>query len=356
MAIVDERGRLFGRWNLLDLALLVLIAGLIPLGYVGYLLFRDQPPRLVSVTPSQVAEAGEYRLTVKGENLRPYMRISAGTQQARDFLFKSTEEVEVPLPYLAPGSYDIVLYDQASERFRLPNALTITPSGLPATEVIAIGAFGNLDAAGAQKLAAGTVLRDSGRIESVGRAVPDLTQVFSGTKVIGVAIKDALRLPAVVRLTCSVRTESGSPYCRVGDVVIAPNAFLILETPLGKTPFQVEQVRSTAPVEAVRIEVRLAAPPSVLSLVTSGDVDLGGTTNELALLARVAGTEPMRVLGPTAAEMTVSLIAQLQRVEQHWLYDTAPLRAGAKITLRTSRYEAAGVVTRVPPPDPPASK
>jgi hypothetical protein len=356
MAIVDERGRLFGRWNLLDFALLVLVAGLIPLGYAGYLLFRDQPPRLVGVTPNQVAEAGEYHLTVKGENLRPYMRISAGTQQARDFQFKSTEEARIQLPYLAPGTYDIVLYDQASERFRLPKALIISPSGLPTTEVIAIGAFGNLDAAGAQKLTAGTALPQTGRIESVGRAIPDLTQVFSGSKMIGVAIKDALRLPAVVRFTCSVSAQAGSPYCRVGEVVIAPNAFLILDTPLGKTPFQVERVRSTVPVEAMRIEVRLAAPPSVLSLIKAGDVDLGGTTNELALVARVAATEPVRVVGPNAAEMTVSLIAELQRAEQQWLYDSAPLRAGTKITLRTSRYEAAGVVTQAPPPDAAASK
>jgi hypothetical protein len=130
----------------------------------------------------------------------------------------------------------------------------------------------------------------------------------------------------------------------------------MLDTPLGKTPFQVERVRSTVPVEAVRIQVRLAAPPSVLSLIKAGDVDLGGTTNELALLARVTSTEALRVVGPNAAEVTVSLLAQMQRIEQQWLYDSAPLRAGAKITFRTSRYEAAGAVTEVPPPDSAASK
>ena len=37
MAIVDEQGRLFGRLNLLDAVLLVLLAGLVPLGYAAYI-------------------------------------------------------------------------------------------------------------------------------------------------------------------------------------------------------------------------------------------------------------------------------------------------------------------------------
>ena len=129
--------------------MLVLIVGLVPLGYAAYLLFREQPPRLVGATPALLQQAAEMHLTIKGENLRPYMRVSAGTQQARDFYFKSTEEAEVPFAWMPAGTYDIVLYDQAQERSRLKNALTVSPSALPSTEIVAIGAFGNLDAAGA---------------------------------------------------------------------------------------------------------------------------------------------------------------------------------------------------------------
>ena len=351
MAIVDERGRMFGRWNLLDLAVLVLILGLIPLGYAAYLLFRDQPPRIVSVTPNQVQQAPEFRLTIKGENLRPYMRVSAGAQQGRDFYFKTTEEAEVPFAEMPPGTYDIVLYDQAQERFRLPNALSISPSGVPATEIVAIGAFGNLDAAGAAKLTAGTELPGAGRILSVGRAAPDMTQVFSGSKIVAVPVKDALRLPAVVLFNCYVRAQQGSPYCIVGDAVIAPTALLNLTTPLGKTPFQVERVRSSQPVESLPIEVRFNASPSLQSLIKPGDVDLGGTANELAMLARVVTAEPAG-----AGQLNVNLIAQLQKTDQGWLYDSAPLRVGSTISIRTPRYEIAGVVTKVPLLDSPASK
>jgi hypothetical protein len=351
MAIVDERGRMFGRWNLLDLALLVLVLGLIPLGYAAYLLFRDQPPRLVSVTPNQILQAPEFRVTIKGENLRPYMRVSAGAQQGRDFHFKTTEEAEVPFAELPPGTYDIVLYDQAQERFRLPNALSISPSGVPATEIVAIGAFGNLDAAGAAKLTAGAELPGAGKILSVGRATPDMTQVFSGSKIVAVPVKDALRLPAIVLFKCYVRAQQGNPVCGVGDVTIAPTALLNLTTPLGRTPFQVERVRSSQPVEPVEIEVRFAGNPNLLSLITPGDVDLGGTANELAMLARVVTVTPIG-----AGQLSVNLIAQLQKADQGWLYDSAPLRVGSTIAIRTPRYEIAGVVTKAPPPGSAASK
>src|SRR5689334_8762711 len=138
MAIVDERGRLFGRWNLLDLVALILLLGLIPMAYAGYLLFRDQPPTVTSVTPSQVEE-GTVNVTIKGTNFRPYMRASAGNLQAREFMFKTTEEAELPFAFLPAGVYDVILYDSAQERFRLPKALSVTRSQLPSTKIVAIG-------------------------------------------------------------------------------------------------------------------------------------------------------------------------------------------------------------------------
>lgn len=351
MAIVDERGRLFGRWNLLDLAVLVLVAGLIPLAYAAYVLFREQPARVVSVTPNAIEQSSEFRITIKGQNLRPYMRVSAGTNQARDFYFKSTEEAEVPFSSMQPGTYDIVLYDQAQERFRLPQALTITPSGLPATQIVTVGAFGNLDAAAAAKLTAGTVLPGAGEVLAVGKPMPDLTQVFSGSKLIGVPIPNALRLPAVVRFNCYVRTQQASPYCVVDDGTIAPTALLMLQTPLGKTPFQIERVRSPQPLESIPVAVSLAGQPPVLARIKAGDVDLAGTANELAALSRVESVGPVRVLGAGSAEVAVTLIAQLQRTGHQWLYDSAPLRVGSAIIIRTSDYEVSGIVIDLPSAD-----
>lgn len=348
MAIIDAQGRLFGRWNLLDVALLVLIAGLIPLGYAAYLLFREQPPSLLGVTPSAIEQAQEFRLTIKGRNLRPFMRLSVGTYQGRDFDFKNTEVAEVPFAAVPPGVYDVVLFDEAQERSRLTSALTITPSGLPATEVVAIGAFGNLDAAGASKLVAGTELPGAGRILAVGRPGPDVTKVTAGPALVGVPIPNALQLPAAVLIRCHLRTQQGTPYCGTDEASIGPPAILKLSTPLGTTSFQIDRVRSPLPMETRPVDVRLTGSPSLLSLVKPGDVDLNGTANELALLARVERVGPVRAHGPSSAEVEVRLAAQLQAAGDGWLYNSAPLRAGSSFAIRTSRYEVTGVVLNVP--------
>lgn len=350
MAIVDDRGRLFGRMNLLDAVALVLLVGLIPLGYAAYALFREQPPRLISISPARSQPLSHLPVTVKGENLRPYMRISAGSHQAIDFQFRSTSEVEVPFSSLPPGEYDIILYDQAQERSRLPKALVIEASALPPTEIVAVGAFGNLDAAGAAKITPGLQLGSLGEVIAVGQPVPDLTTVFSAANQIGVLIPNALRLPAVIKFSCNVRAQQGRPHCTVDDATLAPTALVMLPTPLGKTPFQVQQLRSAHPLQEVAIEVRFVGHPSVLSLIETGDVDRGGTSNQLAAGARVTGTSVLRRLSESSSERDVSLIAQLQNVDDQWLYDSAPLRAGATFILRTPRYQASGVLTRIPAP------
>ena len=353
MAIVDDRGRLFGRLNLLDAVLVVLLVGLVPLGYAAYALFREHPARITGITPSRAEQMPHFRLAITGENFRPYMRVSADNYQALDFVFKSTTEVEAPFANLPPGEYDIVLYDQAQERSRLPKALVVLPSALPPTEIVAVGAFGNLDAARAAKVTAGLELPDVGRILAVGKPMPDLTQVFSSSALVGVPIPNALRLPATVLFRCYVKTQQGRPHCVVDDAAVAAPNLVMLPTPLGKTPFQVEQVRSPHPLEPVPIRVRVEGNASVLSQIRTGDVDLGGTTNELAALARVAGVGAVQRGAGNSAAADVDLVAQLQHVNGVWLYNSAPLRAGSTIPLRTVRYEVFGIVTQIPPADRP---
>jgi hypothetical protein len=348
MAIVDSQGRLFGRLNVLDAVLLAIVVGLIPLGYAAYLLFREQPPRLVSVNPSRTEQTQPLRLTVIGENLRPYMRVSAGTEQAQDFLFKSTTEAVVSFANLRQGEYDVILYDQAQERSRLPRALSVGPSALPPTEIIAVGSFGNLDAAGAAKISAGLKLPGVGEVLAVGEPAPGKTKVFSGPNLVVVPMENALQLPAVVLFRCQVRSQQGHPYCVVDDVTIAPTALMTLPTPLGKTSFQIDQVRGPHPLETAQVELRVSGRPSILALIAAGDVDLGGTSNPLAVIARVVSAGPVRRLSETSAEIDIRLSAQLQRVDGEWLYNSTPLRAGAGILFRTSKYEVQGVVTQLP--------
>ena len=135
MTLVDNRGRIFGRFNLIDLALIVIALGLIPLGYGAYLLFRTPLPSLIAIEPATRQFENEFRVMVKGENLRPYMRVSLNDMQGRSFLFKSASSAEVVFGDIPPGTYDVVLYDNSQERHRLPKSFTLTPAALPTAQV-----------------------------------------------------------------------------------------------------------------------------------------------------------------------------------------------------------------------------
>jgi hypothetical protein len=98
--LIDDRGRVFGKVNLIDAAVGLTVFMLIPLGYGSFVLFRTPQPRIVSVEPSIVVEGEESELTLQGEHLRPFLRATIGLQPAT-FLFAGPEVSAVQLPALA---------------------------------------------------------------------------------------------------------------------------------------------------------------------------------------------------------------------------------------------------------------
>jgi hypothetical protein len=88
------------------------------------------------VTPN-VVEAGKtnLRVDVYGRNFRPYLRAGMDKVAAR-FLFDSAAHASVELPRLAPGTYELTLFDDATEIFRFPNAVTAKAPGAVESPVI----------------------------------------------------------------------------------------------------------------------------------------------------------------------------------------------------------------------------
>jgi hypothetical protein len=74
-----------------------------------------------------------------------------------------------------------------------------------------------------------------------------------------------------------------------------------------------------------------------------GDADHGGVDGDLGVLARVES------VAAAGAGVEARLVANLQRADSGWLYDSMPLRFGAPLTLRTSGYEVTGTVTGIAP-------
>ena len=85
------------------------------------------------------------------------MRVSFDTVQGRTFQIGSTKSAFVDLPDLAPGTYDVVLYDYMQEVARLPKALTILPlAAVSILDMEVAGSFKQLSDAQASQLKSGT--------------------------------------------------------------------------------------------------------------------------------------------------------------------------------------------------------
>jgi hypothetical protein len=252
MAIVDDRGRLGGKVNLIDAVVAFLILVLIPVAFGAYLLFRTPTPKLTAVNPGSLYQGPNLRIEVQGENLRPFMRVSFDNLQGKSFAINSTRGAIVELPDLGPGTYDIVLYDHMQEVHRLPKALTLLPlAPVPTVEMDVAGAF--------KVLSPGRTLKAGDRLPpgadwvaevlSVGTPAPSVVTVTAGASVLRVPIAGKTDLPAVLRVKCFlVPNPSGSLKCVVPGPLqqadIAAGSALSLAIPDGWASFQIDEVRT----------------------------------------------------------------------------------------------------------------
>ena len=120
MTFIDDEGRIFGKFNLIDVVIGVLFIGAIPISYGAFVLFRTPDPSFLSIEPTQVMAGNPVDLVVQqsitpdmvritGNFLSPSLRIVIGDRPAEAFLVASQESAEIRLPDLSAGTYDIVL-------------------------------------------------------------------------------------------------------------------------------------------------------------------------------------------------------------------------------------------------------
>jgi hypothetical protein len=342
MAIVDERGRLFGRLNLFDAIVAVLLLWMIPIAYGAYLLFRTPVPTLAAVEPATIVYGTNMKIRVRGTNFVPYLRVSVGRYQGMTFKFNDTTDAEVDLVDVPPGVYDVILYDNSQERDRIPNGLTIAPSALPEATLTVVGTFGNLTAAQAAAIKPGMTIEGIGTIERVGTPRSQVQRVFVRPGMVEVPVASAQMVSATLRLACFVRSAQGQPECVGGGFSVQPTTLLFLDMPFGKVPFQIDQIRSVQPLQPVRVTVRFAGEQSVLATMKAGDADFGDVRNELSATATIDSVGAVSG-GTRDAQLTV----QAQQGADGWLYANAPLRMGSRFVLRNQAYEAQGTVIAV---------
>jgi hypothetical protein len=256
MNVLDDRGRIAGRFNIVDVFAAVVLFLLIPLAIGAYVLFRTPPPALTSVTPKTLFEGPNQRLEIDGANLRPFMRISFDAVPANSFLLGSTKYALVDVPALKPGVYDVVLYDYAREVARLPKALTVAAPVRSVTLEVT-GSFKAPPDAVLSALKAGMELPSAAHplatIVSIGPAVPGTVRLRVGGDTITVPA-DRPDLPATLLIRCAtVGSPDGAVRCSVPDpdqpVVVGPDALLTFAMTAGPAVFQITGAR--APQSAV---------------------------------------------------------------------------------------------------------
>ncbi len=370
MSLIDDDGRLFGRVNLLDAPAALVVLAMIPLAYGAYLLFRTPPARLTTVEPKTITQGPNLRLQIWGENLRPFMRVSLNDVQARTFLIESTKGAEADLPEnLAPGTYDVVLFDYARELSSLPKGLTVLPNApAPSLTLEVTGAFVGLTADGAKEINAGDHLtegKSKADVLAVEPPMPAQIRLRTGEWTVGVPVEGQWQRPATLRVACFPESyPDGSIRCMApGEqqaVMLTPDALLTFRARGKWLSFQVSEVHLDSNPAVREARVRFVGTSSLLTRMQNGDVDTAARVYSRAHSARVLALEPVRAsnsvlpaslgllaLGEQATIRDAVLRLPAERSANGWTYRSRPVKAGAVFVFETADYLVQGQILSV---------
>src|SRR2546425_5286377 len=111
MSIVDDRGRVAGRVNLIDALAAAVIVLLVPMAYGAYLLFRTPQPKLTGIAPATLYEGPNLRIGIGGREPPPLLRGSFNTKPGRAVLIGRTPNTAGGLPGPPPRPRHARLFD-----------------------------------------------------------------------------------------------------------------------------------------------------------------------------------------------------------------------------------------------------
>lgn len=339
MTIVDERGRLFGRINLVDAAVVLFLIALLPVGYGTYLMFRPTAPRIESVSLANLNKE-EFRIAsgatiaakikIKGTGFNPLLRAHIGTERALAFVFENPNSADILVGDMAPGTYDLILFDGVQEVARAAGAVKIEHS--QGTTLRAVGRLVGLSEAQATALRPGyksaDVIRGGFEVVSVGRPRPAHDRVRFGRGGIDL-LSGTQEWPAVLLLRC----DFAGTDCSIGGVALSQPAVGV--TLDGGVTFVVDELLPTADPVRARIQVRFTGPQS--PLMQPGDRDA---------LFDGRGAVISGVTGRDANSVTAMVDLGVDPSRDGWSYRGQTIRPGATFRVVTDSYEAEGVIAR----------
>jgi hypothetical protein len=365
MTVVDDHGRLFGRWNVVDALVGIVLLGLIPLLYGGYVLFRPQSASLVSIEPARIQAPGDVDVTIHGNNLRPYMRVSFDGVQGRGFLFSDATKAVVRVAEIPPGVYDVILYDNAQERARIPKGFEVVAAPRAQTQLEVIGAFTAIAEPLASQVKVDLQIAGLGKVTRVGKAEPSATRTAVGPlELVNVPSASAVNIPAVILASCALVPRGGSVSCMALDNALIRDVVLTVPLSGGNALFQIDQVRPTGTPSTVEMRARFSGERAVVERVHGGDRDIA-RSNEFASGAEVISVSPVARTGSsvivtaqqpgsmpaiTAGDIaTVEVVLRLPAFQtvDGWSYQGQPMKPGRSFVFHGRDYEVSATVLAV---------
>lgn len=369
MALIDDRGRLFGRVNVIDAAVGAMVVAVIPLLYASYALFRQPQPTILAVEPRTVTPTTT-TVRITGENLRPFLRVSFNQIQGTTFALLSPSTAEVKVPDLPSGQYDVILYDVAREVSRLAGAITVEAAPLPSARasMLVAGAFVALDDASVTEVRKGAELTASGgnrlTLMDLGPARGDTRWVQTTDVVVEVPLSTGRQIPALLKAMCTIADRR----CQVGGVDLEPANTLSLFTQGGRPlRFVVGEAVPDGPTVTADLRVRVITQADAEPLARTGDRERGSQIlgTRLATLTSIGAsrsvssdtmwrstipgvngdwtwTAPDRA---AIADATVTLT--LDSTSEGLRYRGRSIRVGAPFLFETDRYVLKGWILRV---------
>jgi hypothetical protein len=363
MTIIDERGRVFGRVNLIDLAVAVFVVVLVPLAYAAYLLFRPAPVVITSVEPSTVAQGKGERIRILGAHFRPFMRAQIGNTQPKELFIDTPGSAEAYVPDVPPGTYDLIFYSESEEVARLRNAVTVAaPEVAQGVTVQLAGAFTGLDAKRAAQLKPGRRFPDAGspsyEIISLDAPRPDVRRIRAGDVFVSTSVAGAVQVPAIVRARCKLVEQT--PKCDVGGTQLAPGTLIVIP---GWGDFAIAEMRGDVPPLQVDVDVRFLGRADLVALVHRGDVGVYAGPAERAPVVTSVGAVDTVAAQVTSRSGDATSGEEVQRQERVGAvtatirikaestpggieYRSSPLKLGAPFVFETSKYLVRGTVVR----------
>ena len=320
MPVIDDRGRLFGKLNLIDVITVAVVLGLIPLAYGAFLLFRVPIPIITSIEPAQVTQGDSATLKLTGSGFRPFLVARFGVVESYGFLVQSPTIAEVKVPDIPAGNYDFVLYDQARELVRIPGAVTVNairvppapgpsaparrirpapPIPPPVMQLRVIGEFIGVSRDVAELIRGGLKLSEpvderwpprptmAAEVLSVGATKDGVRRLRVGapTNTITVPAPNEVSVPALILASCRINPNPAPLLsdCWFGDTILAQTETLVLtERSEGDVGGRVNQVRFM--ITEVLSSTGPAVSPSRVDIEVEGEF-FGLTQDDLRFVA-----------------------------------------------------------------------